>query len=302
MINPQLNAFLGEWAKQWADVPKEATPAVRRAHFEIVAKNMRLALPAGVKTRRHEFKGVKVLETYLDDKPCAALIYMHGGAYMQGSPDTHIDITARLTAWSGFRVFSVDYALAPEKPFPQGLDDVLNVSATLYDDVIKYHILKDKLAIGGDSAGASLAAVTSLIYRDEGKSFLGQLLIYPATDKTRLDRASHIENANGPIINTAGMPMVNKTYCPDVSLHSHFKVSPLLAASHKGLPPAYVAVAEHDPLRDEGIAYAQRLLDEGVNVTLEKGKSLIHGYMRAMDYCTQSMDNLKTMAAWLKSL
>jgi acetyl esterase len=302
MINAEINPFLEEWAKQWASVPSNATPAQRRAHFEIVAKAMRLPLPKGVKTRVHDFNGVYVLETYSSDKPTPALIYMHGGAYMQGSPDTHLDITARLTAWSGFRVFSVDYALAPERPFPQGLNDVLCVADMLYAQPAKYHITPNKIAIGGDSAGASLAAVACLIYRDAGKSFLGQLLIYPATDKTRNDRASHIENANGPIINTAAMPHVNKQYCPDESLHSSFKVSPLLAASHKGLPPAFVAVAEHDPLRDDGIAYAHRLLDEGVNVTLEKGEGLIHGYLRAMNYCSQSMANLKTCALWLKNL
>ena len=110
------------------------------------------------------------------------------------------------------------------------------------------------------------------------------LLVYPALDFS-LNCASHCENADGPIVTGASLPTVNSTYCPDSRDLRSPLVALLLAASHAGLPPAFVAVAEHDPACDEGIACADALRGAGVAVWLDRGPGLIHSYLRALSYC-----------------
>ena len=223
---------------------------------------------------------------------------MHGGAWMQGSPETHWDITAGIAARTGRAVFSVDYAKAPERPFPAAVDDVRAVVGWLFEQAQTLDVAAQKIAIGGDSAGANLAAAMTLVFRDTPCRLERQLLVYPACDFD-MDRPSYRENADGPIVTTATMPAVNAMYCPDPKDLKNPLAAPLLAASHAGLPPAYVAVAEHDPLRDSGTAYAEALTRAGVTVTLDRGPGLIHGYLRSMAYCGDARLSFERMCAWL---
>jgi acetyl esterase len=316
MMDPQLQAFLDDWAKHWADMPQPGSPAVRRAHFEVVAQRMREPWPEGVTgDEQHRIavpasRGGAVREVRVRvyrparstvAAPLPALIYMHGGAWMQGSPETHADITAGLAAAAHAVVISVNYALAPEQPFPCAFDDCCAVARWAHANATTLGLRPNAIAIGGDSSGGNLAAATALALRGSDVAFRAQLLIYPAVDFS-LDRASHRDNAHGPVITVASMPAVNAMYCPDAADLKNPMAAPLLAASHAGLPPAYVAVAEHDPLRDEGIAYAEALHAAGVAVTLDRGESLIHGYLRAKAYCDRSRDSFARMGAWLKAV
>jgi len=307
MINPELQPFLADWARYWAELPKPAEAAKRRAHFEHIAKRMRQPTPAGVGTdEQHHIDvpdtgrtvRVRVFRPS-GDGARPALIYMHGGAWMQGSPETHWDITAGIAAANQQVVISVDYALAPEQPFPAAVDDCRAVVAWAFDKADSLRLRRDAIFIGGDSAGANLAAAQTLIFRGTACQLRGQLLVYPGVD-FRLDRPSHRENADGPIINVASMPQVNAMYCRDPADLMNPLAAPLLAADHAGLPPAFIAVAEHDPLRDEGIAYADKLRDSGVAVTLDRGPGLIHGYLRAMSYCAESRHAFARMCEWLR--
>ncbi len=304
MINPELHPFLSVWAEKWARVPAGSTPADRRAAFEDIAAEMRLPTPDGVTAdKEHHIDSVAGSVRVRVFRPAGsgvrpALIYMHGGAWMQGSPETHWDITARLADWAGVVVVSVDYAKAPERPFPAAFEQVRAVAMWLAAHAGDLKVDPARIAIGGDSAGGNLAAAVALDLRGQ-MTFAGQLLIYPACDFDK-SRPSYAENPDGPIIATKGMEGVNRAYCPDTALlTSDPRVAPLLAASHAGLPPAYVAVAEHDPLRDSGLAYADALDRAGVPVTLDRGPGLIHGYLRAMAYCADSETSLRAMAAWL---
>lgn len=305
MMNPELHAFLAIWDGRWAELPQTATPAQRRAHFERVAAEMRMPMPEGVDASaehwieaapdpvrvrlfRHAEGGVQ---------PC--LIYMHGGAWMQGSPETHWDITARIAARNRQTVVSVDYALAPERPFPAALDQCLAVVRWVHAQAARLGIDPARIAVGGDSAGGNLAAALCLDLRGTAEAPVAQLLIYPACDFDTT-RPSMIENAEGPLITTRSMPAVNAAYCPDPADLANPRAAPLLAASHAGLPPAFVAVAQFDPLRDSGLAYAEALRAAGVPVTVDRGEGLIHGYLRAMPWCAASRDKLDAMADWLR--
>lgn len=304
MINPEIHPFLDRWDQEWSTLKADATPADRRAHFEVIAKNMRLETPEGVNTDAEHWIDspsgkvrVRIFRYDGDDmQPC--LIYMHGGGFMQGSPETHWDITSRLAAWSRQTVISVDYAKSPEHPFPAAADQVEAVVRWTHANATDLNIDPNRIAIGGDSAGGNLAAAIALVLRDE-VPLISQLLIYPACDYDRT-RPSYLENPNGPIVIPDGK--VEAMYCPNPADLKSPRVAPLLAESHAGLPPAFVLVAEHDPLRDSGVAYAEAMSAAGVPVTLDMGKGLIHGYLRSMDYCADSMANLKKMAAWLAEM
>ncbi|MBB95774.1 MAG: lipase [Rhodobacteraceae bacterium] len=308
MINPDIHKFLEIWDGKWATLAAGATPADRRLHFEGVARDMRLPTPADVETHDEHWIDsdggpvrVRIFRHAVGGTQ-PALIYMHGGGWMQGSPETHWDITARIAAWNQQTVISVDYALAPEHPFPEGYLQVLAVAKWAHDKADELGIDPGKIAIGGDSAGGNLAAAVALACRDEGVPLSGQLLIYPACDFDRT-RPSYIENAEGPLLKVATMPATNALYCPDeTQLNSDWRIAPLAADSHAGLPPAYVAVAQNDPLRDSGVAYADAMEAAGVEVIRDPGEGLIHGYLRAMEYCDVTVTRLQDMCAWLKAI
>lgn len=303
MIDPEIHAFLADWARHWSTLPAGAGPAERRAHFEVVAAAMRQPTPDGVVSREHhvERDGCRVrLRSFRvpTDAPQRALLYLHGGAFMIGSPETHWDVTALLAARTGRAVFSVDYAKSPEHPFPAAVNDARAALGWLFDEAGALGVDRDAIAIGGDSAGANLSAAMTLAFRGSGRAIERQLLVYPKCDFDHT-LPSYVENADGPIVTTASMPVVDAMYCPDERERTNPLAAPLLADSHAGLPPAYVAVAEHDPLRDSGVAYAEALRVAGVPVVLDRGTGLIHSYLRALPYCAAARASFGRMADWL---
>lgn len=310
MINPQIETFMQRWTAEWSTLGDSATPQDRRAHFEVVAENMALPRPddvddtverwiesdAGrirVRIYRHTSGGVQ-----------DCLLYSHGGAFMQGSPETHADITRRIASWNKQTVISLDYALCPEHPFPTAFNQVCDVVRWCRDNADDLGIAAQRIAIGGDSAGANLAAAVALAMRDEF-TFLGQLLIYPCTEFDQ-NRPSMIANADAPLLQTKGMTAVNRMYAGGADqehlLYTDPRVAPYVAKDHTGLAPAFVAVAENDPLFDSGQIYAEKLRAAGVATEFDAGDGLIHGYLRSMEYCDDAQAKLKKMSAWLREL
>jgi acetyl esterase len=304
MIDPQLRPFLEVWDRKWARLGPDAAPKDRRAHFEIIAREMRLPTPPGVDTDgehwidsqvgkvrvrvfRHESGGVQ-----------RCLIYMHGGGWLQGSPETHWDITSRIAAFNRQTVVSVDYAKAPEHPFPAAVVQCAAVVEWAFAEAPRLGIDAQRIAVGGDSAGGNLAAAMTLKFRGSPRRLNAQLLIYPAVEFEQ-KRPSFVENADGPLLSTKGMPAVNAMYVPRQQDRNDPLAAPLKASDHSGLPPAFIAVAEHDPLRDDGTAYAEALQAAGVPTHLDRGQGLIHGYLRAMEYCAASRQALERMCTWL---
>ncbi|MEQ8349560.1 MAG: alpha/beta hydrolase [Sneathiellaceae bacterium] len=305
MLDPELTPFLEAWDAGWTRIAADATPAERRAFFEVLAREMRLDTPPEVETDAEHWIDspagpVRVrLFRHRDGGSQPALIYMHGGAWMQGSPETHWDITARIAAWNCQTVVSIDYAKAPEHRFPAAVEQCAATVRWCFAEAGALGIDPARIAVGGDSAGGNLAAAMTLKFRDSDCPLSAQLLIYPAVEFAH-DRPSYRENADGPLIKTAGMDAVAAMYCPDPATRRDPLAAPLLAGDHARLPPAFVAVAEHDPLRDDGIAYAEALANAGVPVLLDRGTGLIHGYLRAMAYCAASRDGLAAMCGWLR--
>lgn len=304
MLNPELKPFLATWDEKWARLKPGATPADRRAHFEIVAREMRLPTPGDIDTDtvrtipspvgpvrvrifRHRSGGIQ-----------PALIYMHGGGWMQGSPETHWDITARIASRGRQTVISIDYAKAPEHPFPAAVEQCAAVVDWAFGEAEALGVDPARIAVGGDSAGGNLAAAMTIKFRGSPRKLLAQLLIYPAVEFTQ-SRPSFRENADGPILKVASMPATNAMYCPNPEDLKNPLAAPMMAPDHSGLPPAFVAVAEHDPLRDDGTAYAEKLDVAGVPFVLDRGAGLIHGYLRSMGYCAAAHEKLAAMSKWL---
>jgi acetyl esterase len=304
MINPELKPFLEIWAEKWAPLPRGATAQDRRARFEEIAREMRMPTPADVDTEEVHwidtpFEQVRVRQFRHRSggvQPC--LIYMHGGGWMQGSPETHWDITARIADTNRQTVISVDYAKAPEHPFPEAVEQCAAAVRWTFGRSADLSIDPASIAVGGDSAGGNLAAAMGLKFRGTEWPLSAQLLVYPAVEFTQ-SRPSFRENPDGPILRVADMKAANANYCPNPKDLRNPLAAPLQAEDHSGLPPAFVAVAEHDPLRDDGIAYAEALSAAGVPVELDRGEGLIHGYLRAMPYCAASREKLAAMCAWL---
>ncbi|WP_375480865.1 alpha/beta hydrolase [uncultured Jatrophihabitans sp.] len=217
------------------------------------------------------------------------IVYLHGGGFVIGDLDTHDGACRRLCRDANAVVVSVDYRLAPEHPFPAAVDDCYAALTWVAANIGDYGADDARLVVGGDSAGGNLAAVCAQQAQHDGLSLAGQLLLYPSTDMSR-DYPSRTENGDGYFLTLADVEWFAAQYTgitggaaaladPAVSdVAADPRLSPLRAASLTGLPPAVVATAEFDPLRDEGDAYADALSAVGVRVAHRQFPGLIHGF------------------------
>jgi acetyl esterase len=210
--------------------------------------------------------------------PPPLLVYYHGGGWVGGDLDTHDAPCRFLAARAGALVLSVDYRRAPEHPFPAAVDDALAAMSWAAEHAAELGADPARVAVGGDSAGGNLAAVVSrLAIGSGGPAPVLQLLLYPVTDVSQ-KRASYRLFGEGFLLDEPDMDWYRDRYLPDPAAVGDPRASPLIAEDVAGLPPAYVATAGFDPLRDEGEAYAERLRAAGVPVALRRHAGLIHGF------------------------
>jgi acetyl esterase len=214
-----------------------------------------------------------------DGAPAPLLLYFHGGGWVIGDLDTHDGACRFLAAAAGATVLSVDYRLSPEHPFPAPVEDAWAAFAWVSANAAQLGADPARIAIGGDSAGGNLAAVVSLLARAGGGAMPAmQLLIYPPTDSAG-DLPSRKLFCEGFLLTKGDMDAFEAHYLPPGTDPTDPRVSILLAPDLRGLPPAYVATAGFDPLRDEGEAYALRMRDAGVQVALRRHPGLIHNFV-----------------------
>jgi acetyl esterase len=208
------------------------------------------------------------------------LVYYHGGGWVIGDLDTHDVLCRELANLARCAVVSVHYRLAPEHPFPGAVDDCIVATDWVWAHADALALDRDRIAVGGDSAGGNLAAVVALAVRDRGgpMALAFQLLIYPATDQRR-QAESHRINGEGYLLTRESMDYYHDHYLGGAEFDGDWRASPLLHADHSRLPPALVLTAGHDPLRDEGLQYAQRLSDAGNRATHVCFERQIHGFI-----------------------
>ncbi|GAY18295.1 alpha/beta hydrolase [Mycobacterium sp. shizuoka-1] len=261
-----LDGGIDEARRRLRDLPR------RPVHPDLRVENHHIDGPAGP---------IPVRVYWPDDlNNPPVTMYFHGGGFAVGDLDTH-DATARQHAVAGgCVVVSVDYRLAPEHPYPAAVDDVWAATRWVAENADRFGADGSRLAVAGDSAGGTLSAVVAQLARDnDGPAIAFQLLWYPST-MWDSSLPSITENANAPVLDNAAIDAFSRWYAGDVDLTDPPPgLAPGRAADLSGLPPAYVAVAGHDPLRDDGARYAELLAAAGVTVELHLADTLVHGYL-----------------------
>ena len=209
--------------------------------------------------------------------PLPVLLYLHGGGFTVGSLTTHDVLCRQLSRLGQCAVVSLDYRLAPEHRFPTAVHDAWDALLWLQQHGGHWGLDTQRLAIGGDSAGGTLSAVCALMARDAGLTLALQLLFYPGTTAHQ-NTASHHTFADGFMLDQATVDWFFAQYI-DKKDREDWRFAPLNAPDHAGLAPAWIGLAECDPLVDEGVQYADTLRMAGVPVELEIYKGVVHGFV-----------------------
>ena len=234
------------------------------------------------------------------DDVLAALVYFHGGGFTIGDLDTHDILCRSLANQAHCAVVAVDYRIGPEHKFPAAVHDCVAATRWVFAQAAALHFDAERIAVGGDSAGANLATVTSLILRDSGAPMPRfQLLFYPGTDLSQFTTPSHIELANGYLLTRDVMVYFRANYVHEEDWRD-WRASPIFAESLAGLPSAYLMTAGFDPLRDEGKAYADAMSAAGVPVEYECYDGMIHGFITMGGAITKANEAVTRAAAALR--
>ncbi len=228
------------------------------------------------------------------------LVYFHGGGWTIGDLETHDVLCRQICRGAGIAVVSVDYGLGPEVRFPGGLDDCVQATRWVRAHAAELGVDAARIAVGGDSAGGNLAAVVALTLRDAGDPPLAyQLLIYPATDM-RAVAPSHSRNGQGYLLTRDSIAYYRSHYIENPAHWADWRASPLLAADLTRLPPALVLTAGYDPLRDEGLQYANALSVAGNRVEYICFERQFHGFITMSRVLHEALTAVDLCGAVLK--
>lgn len=234
------------------------------------------------------------------DDPKPAIVYFHGGGWVIGSRDSHDGLCRSLVDAVGAVVISVDYRLAPEDPFPAAVNDAFAATCWVQANAEGIGVDPGRIAIAGDSAGGNLAAVVTQLARDAGSpNICFQLLVYPVTDY-ECDRPSMTDNAEGYFLTATAMQWFYSHYLKDAADGIDPRMSPI-RGNLNGLPPAFVITAEYDPLRDQGVAYADALIAAGNTVKSRTYEGMFHGFFSMQEMIDVSKVALDDSAQELRS-
>jgi acetyl esterase len=251
--------------------PEEARAQAEASAAALFGEPERVASVADLEVEGVPVRSYTPSATLTSGDGLPLLVYLHGGGWVVGSLDMYDGVCQALANRVPCRVVSVGYRLAPEHPFPAAVDDSWTVTRWAFGQA-------GRVAVAGDSAGGNLAAVMALRARDASLPLSFQLLVYPVTEH-RFDTTSYSANASGFGLTQLGMRWYWDQYL-DGADGSHPDASPLRAPDLSGAAPALVVVCEYDPLRDEGVAYAERLRKSGVAARLSEYDGMIHGFLR----------------------
>lgn len=279
-ISPELAAFVKKTESFTSD---DSSLAGLRQNYDRMCRAFTPAKPEDLQVEDLTLAGVGV-RSYLPTSPVPAdgwpcLLYMHGGGWVVGGLDSHDFICFELATALQVLVIAIDYRLAPEHPFPAAYEDCRAVWQAIQARQAPYAIDLRRLVVMGDSAGGNLAAALCMGLRDDGQPLpRAQVLIYPGLGGP-CDLPSRRDCMDAPLLSSADTDGYLALYLQGSGNPSPYAM-PLLAADFSGLPKALIAVAQFDPLRDDGMLYAERLQAAGVAAVLYPGKGLVHGCLR----------------------
>ncbi|MDH6253802.1 acetyl esterase [Chryseobacterium sp. H1D6B] len=224
-----------------------------------------------------------------------AIIYIHGGWFISGGYETHDAVVRKLANATGAVVLFPDYRLAPEHPFPAGLDDCRAAVKWFIENAQSLGIDSSKIGVMGDSAGGALAAVVS---SELGNQLKFQALIYPAADNT-FSTKSWETYKEGPVLNKEGGIQAWNWYLPSENDRHNPSAVPILIKDFKNTPPTLIVLAEHDPLRDEGEKLAENMKKSGVSVKTSVYKDMVHGFMHMGGVLTETQAAVDETAVFI---
>ncbi|MBV8327346.1 alpha/beta hydrolase [Chryseobacterium sp.] len=224
----------------------------------------------------------------------SAIIYIHGGWFIAGGFETHDAVVRKLANATESVIIFVDYRLAPEHPFPAGLNDCIHVTDWIIDHAESLGIAGSRIGIIGDSAGAALATAVSI---QLGRKLKFQALIYPAANN-HLESKTWETYENGPVLNKPGGVEAWKWYLPEEEKNNSLAV-PALIQDFKDTPPTLILLAEHDPLLDDGKQLSENMKNAGVSVSTNFYHDMVHGFMHMggiLDEVQQAIDQMASFA------
>jgi len=285
-LHPQLEALLAEIAT--ANYPDQIEVPVEEARRITVERAQRFYGPPEPVHRVEPLSipgpaGALYARLYAveADGPLPIVVYFHGGGWVLGDCDSHDKGVRALTNAAQCLSVSVDYRLAPENPFPAAIDDCFAALRWVAENAAALGGDPSRIAVAGDSAGGNLAAAAALMAKAEGGPKLAfQLLIYPVVDSD-LETDSYREHADALVLNRARMEYFWDRYVPDTAQRTDWRAAPMRAPDLSGLPPALIIGSGIDPLYSEGVAYAERLRDAGVETEHLPFPRMAHAFFQA---------------------
>ena len=291
-IDPEIATLLDRVRRAGRPPFESMSPAEARLSYRKAARVLEIASRPLPRVTDHAFRSrdgadvrVRLYAATLDE-PLPALLYFHGGGFTIGSVDTHDSVCRMFAHDAQCLVLSVDYRLAPEHRFPIAVNDAHDALRWAVTNAEALGLDRARLAIGGDSAGATLATVTAIHARDDGIDCALQMLIYPGTRHDD-DTASRRALATGYLLDATTIDWFFDGYAPAAAQRSDWRFAPLDGLRPDGRPidlagiaPACVVTAGYDPLHDEGVAYVQRLRAAGVPVEHLEYSGMIHGFLQ----------------------
>lgn len=231
--------------------------------------------------------------------PFPLLVYYHGGGFTIGDLEISDPICRALASGADCIVLSVDYRLAPEHPYPAPNDDCWNALLWAVEHASEIGADGSRVAVGGDSAGANLAASIALRARDAGMPLAAQLLLYPCP-AYELDYPSYAEFAEGPVLTLEDIVFFWNHYMPSGVDRKLPDVAPLHAPDHRGLAPAFIGTGELDPIRDPGEAYGAKLAEAGCEVVTKRYAGLPHGFYALVAHVPAVRAAMTELTTWLR--
>src|SRR5215471_2723043 len=299
-MHPQAQGFLAVMAEEGGqplhDLSVEDARGISGGFVELIGPGPEVATVLDIEIPVAAGSvAARVYEPAAD--PAGTIVYYHGGGWVLGTLDSCDAVCRALVVASGCRLVSVDYRLAPEHRFPAAPNDSYDAVVWIAENLSR----GGPLVVAGDSAGGNLAAVVALRARDEdGPPIALQVLIYPVVDHDMTTPSYEQYGEAELLLNRLGMVWFWDHYLPEVAERSHPHASPLRADDHSSLPAAYVLIAEFDPLRDEGLAYAAKLDAAGVPVTVRRFDDQIHAFFMMVNLMESADTAVAEVAAAIR--
>jgi acetyl esterase len=298
-LDPLVKAFLDQMAlmpgPKMFDLPPEEGRAMFVAMMQMIGPK---DVPIGsVKNLSADGLAMRMYRPVASGgEPLPVLVYFHGGGFVIGDLETHDGLCREFANDGGFAVIAVDYRRAPEHKFPAALDDAIAAVAWIEAHAMELGVDANRIAVGGDSAGGALAAEVAQHAKAKGAPKIAfQLLLFPVT-QIGGETGSLREFAIGYFLDKPTLDWFFGHYVPGAQDKSDPRVSPLNAPDFKGLPPAYVMLGGFDPLHDEGLAYARKLRDAGVEVEVADYSDLVHCFIYMQGVLPQAREAVTAAA------